>query len=86
MKPFDRWNKVKQRLERKNIDNSFHFYEREVWWCSLGVNVGVEVDGKNHQFERPVLVSYKKIQRTYDMDFATYIKTANRKVLSSNCT
>jgi len=27
-----------------------------VWWCSVGVNVGVETDGKHDTFERPVLL------------------------------
>jgi hypothetical protein len=25
----------------------FFGHLREVWWCSLGVNVGAETDGKN---------------------------------------
>ena len=31
-------------------------YPREVWWCAVGVNIGVEIDGKHDNFERPVLV------------------------------
>ncbi|OGG60369.1 hypothetical protein A3C86_00185 [Candidatus Kaiserbacteria bacterium RIFCSPHIGHO2_02_FULL_49_16] len=27
-----------------------------MWWCALGVNIGAEIDGKNDNFERPVLV------------------------------
>ena len=38
------------------------FKEREVWWCSLGVNVGDEQDGKGSSFTRPVLV-LKKFNR-----------------------
>ena len=30
--------------------------KREIWWCSLGVNIGAETCGKNELFERPVLV------------------------------
>jgi mRNA interferase MazF len=33
--------------------------EREVWWCTLGVNVGSEQDGSPELFERPVLVIRK---------------------------
>ena len=33
--------------------------EGEVWWCAVGENVGVEINGKHAQFSRPVLV-YKK--------------------------
>jgi mRNA interferase MazF len=58
-KPFDRWNSRKKRIESKAIDPSLYFHEREVWWCSIGVNVGVETDGKNEHFERPVLIVKK---------------------------
>ena len=37
----------------------FFFHEKEVWWSALGVNIGVEMDGKNENFERPVLVLRK---------------------------
>ena len=35
------------------------FNHREIWWCSVGVNVGVEQDGKNQLYERPVLIIRK---------------------------
>jgi mRNA interferase MazF len=38
------------------------FYEQEIWWCSLGVNIGSEIDGKNDFFERPVLIVRKITQ------------------------
>lgn len=53
-KEFDAWN-----LQKKNLGGSVkraYAHPREVWWCVLGVNVGAEVDGKNENFERPVLV------------------------------
>lgn len=37
----------------------FYFYEREVWWASLGENVGSETNGKNFHFERPVIIVKK---------------------------
>jgi len=39
-----------------------YFYEKEVWWCSLGINIGSEQDGKHSSFERPVLI-LKKINK-----------------------
>lgn len=58
MKNFDEWNK-----EKKNLENIGHdtlvFHEREIWWCSIGVNLGDEQDGKNELFERPVLILKK---------------------------
>jgi mRNA interferase MazF len=35
------------------------FKEGEIWWCSVGVNIGSETDGKNDKFNRPVLVIKK---------------------------
>lgn len=58
-KDFDSWNNQKKRLDRHVRSYSLFFHEREVWWCSLGLNVGVEADGKNEYFERPVLIIRK---------------------------
>ena len=30
--------------------------QRELWWCSLGVNVGFEQDGSGTEDSRPVLI------------------------------
>lgn len=56
-KDFDGWNQQKKLVHEKEFTNYVH--EREVWWCSIGVNVGVEEDGKNAHFERPVLIVRK---------------------------
>lgn len=56
-KNFTQWHKIKTQIEHDHVSPLFH--EREIWWCSLGVNVGVEEDGKNERFERPVLVLRK---------------------------
>ena len=53
-KDFNAWNIEKQYVN--GTEKTFYFLEREVWWCALGVNIGVEIDGKNGKFERPVLV------------------------------
>jgi predicted GNAT family N-acyltransferase/mRNA-degrading endonuclease toxin of MazEF toxin-antitoxin module len=54
LKDFDRWNAKKKELEK--TDKILYYYEREIWWCSLGVNIGYEEDGKNDKFERPILI------------------------------
>lgn len=56
-KNFDRWNENKKKHDRNDI--SIYFYEREIWWCAIGANVGFEQDGKGEQFARPVLVIRK---------------------------
>lgn len=35
------------------------FNEGEIWWCSIGMNIGVEIYGKGGRFTRPVLI-FKK--------------------------
>ena len=53
-KNFDRWNRLKKFIDAKN--KKIYVHPREIWWCSLGVNIGVEADGKDNDFERPVLI------------------------------
>jgi mRNA interferase MazF len=63
-KDFDLWA-----TQKKKADALFQrpmFKENEVWWCSLGVNVGDEQDGKGDSFTRPVLV-LKKFNRNIFM-------------------
>lgn len=38
MKDFDSWNIKKQELDQKG--EFFHPKPGEVWWCSVGMNVG----------------------------------------------
>src|SRR3989344_2648789 len=56
-KDFDGWNTIKKEVNESIFADYIH--EREVWWCSLGINIGFEEDGKNASFERPVLILKK---------------------------
>ena len=56
-KDFDRWNDRKKEVDRSTFADFVN--EREVWWCTLGINVGSEQDGSPEFFERPVLVIRK---------------------------
>jgi len=58
-KDFDNWNLKKKNLNAVVREDILNFHEREIWWCALGINIGVEMDGKNDDFERPVLVIKK---------------------------
>lgn len=51
---FVAWTKLKIKIHFEV--NKFYPRERQVWWVSMGQNVGVEINGKNNNFERPVLV------------------------------
>ncbi len=55
-KEFDKWNEKKKKTDRCTTGGNLYVSLREVWWCSVGVNVGSEIDGKNENFERPILV------------------------------
>ena len=57
IKDFDKWNQKKKEIDDNNVEKIFH--EREIWWCSLGLNIGEEQDGKNDNFERPILILRK---------------------------
>ena len=61
VKNFDKWIEKKKEINNK-VTASTQFNERDIWWTSIGVNVGFEEDGKNDIFIRPVLV-VKKFNR-----------------------
>jgi mRNA interferase MazF len=62
-KDFEGWHGLKQQLDTRRKSPIFH--EREIWWCSVGVNVGFEVYGKGKVFTRPVLIVKKFSPSTF---------------------
>lgn len=55
VKDFPTWHRLKTKLDAS--EPSLQGYkERDVWWLSMGHNVGIEEDGKGIHFARPVLV------------------------------
>ena len=58
IKKFQAWIELKQELHEKNHKPPY-FKEREIWWCSLGENIGSEMNGKKQYFRRPMLVIRK---------------------------
>src|SRR3989344_5010796 len=59
-KDFKKWGDKKTGIHNDNVRPFFH--EREIWWCSLGENVGFEQDGKGIKFARPVVI-FKKFNK-----------------------
>jgi hypothetical protein len=49
MKKFLEWIKLKEKLHNINYNPPF-FKEGEVWWCAVGENVSVEINGKGGGF------------------------------------
>jgi mRNA interferase MazF len=76
MKKFDDWNSIKKELDikKKNITPK----EREVYWASIGENIGFEQNGKGDIFSRPVLI-LKRFSRNmfYGIPLSTKIKDGN---------
>jgi mRNA interferase MazF len=35
------------------------FYQAEIWWVNLGLNIGYEMNGKGDEYMRPVII-FKK--------------------------
>jgi mRNA interferase MazF len=56
-KDFDEWNKVKKKVEY--IPNRKTVKLGEIYWCKLGLNIGVEQNGREDTFERPVIIIKK---------------------------
>lgn len=59
-KRFDEWNLEKKRLH--DFGRLPDVKSGEIWWCAVGENVGVEINGKGRAFMRPVLI-YKKLSK-----------------------
>ena len=63
MKNFDNWNIKKKILDKNDVDDlKIFFNNRQIWWCAVGNNIGLEQNGKGENFERPVLI-FKKFNK-----------------------
>ncbi|HEY4508470.1 MAG TPA: type II toxin-antitoxin system PemK/MazF family toxin [Candidatus Paceibacterota bacterium] len=58
VKRFLEWIGLKEKLHSVTAPPPL-FREGEIWWCSIGENVGSEINGKSKLFSRPVLVFRK---------------------------
>jgi mRNA interferase MazF len=89
-KDFSEWHHLKTVLQ--TTDAPLFFSEREVWFASIGANIGDEEDGRGVHFWRPVVIFQKfnptlfwgipltSTQRTgpyyYQFNFSGYNATA----------
>jgi mRNA interferase MazF len=60
---YDQWNSVKKKIAFSNHKPP-HFKESDIWWISIGYNIGNEIYGKGINFVRPILV-IKKFNRNF---------------------
>ncbi len=61
-KRFPDWMGIKKNLHEK-LTVPPKVNEGDVWWASIGENIGSEINGKNQNFTRPVII-LKKLSRT----------------------
>jgi len=61
MNIYDKWNSLKKQLNEK--DKIIKFSQGNIYFMSIGINIGHETYGKDSLFLRPVLV-YKKLSKT----------------------
>jgi len=76
-KDFDTWIVKKKGLHYRSVVPPL-FKERDIWWVSVGVNVGFEEDGKDSNYVRPVLI-VKKFNREIFLGVPMSTKLKNNK-------
>lgn len=63
IKQFIKWIGLKEKLHEKNVKPPF-VSEGDMWWVSLGENVGSEINGKSDLFTRPGVI-FKKLSHGF---------------------
>ncbi len=56
---FNDWNIKKQEIHFSGRTEKMYFKAGQIWWCSVGQNVGSETFGKGNDFRRPILILKK---------------------------
>src|ERR1700694_684912 len=63
LKRFAEWFELKGNLHGRHQSPPL-VSERDIWWASVGENVGSEINGKSALFSRPVII-YKKLSHGF---------------------
>lgn len=58
------WSSTKEKINNVKERVSF-FNEKDVWFASVGLNIGFEQDGKGEEYLRPVIVLKKFNNETF---------------------
>lgn len=56
-KDYSQWHTLKSTIH--NVKERPHFHEREIWFSSLGANIGFEQDGRGIDYLRPLIIIRK---------------------------
>lgn len=73
IKRFLAWIGLKEKLHAIIHEAPF-VSEGEIWWASIGENVGAEINGKSDYFSRPVII-LKKLAHGFYFVIPTTTKT-----------
>ncbi len=79
MKNFKNWHNLKTEIDHNKPRPPF-FYEREIWFCTLGLNIGHEQDGTGKDSLRPIIIM-KKLSN--DMCLAIPLTTKDKNHIYS---
>ena len=63
IKRFLEWMCLKEKVHGGN-HKAPHVSEGDIWWISIGENVGSEINGKSALFSRPAVI-YKKLSHGF---------------------
>lgn len=55
-KDYKKWLELKSKINDIKLPESFHVDIGEIWWCSFGENIDIEIDGKGLDYSRPALI------------------------------
>lgn len=75
-KDFTEW--FRKKVEIENDANAPMFHAREIWWCFMGKNIGVEIDGKGPLSLRPVF-----IWRKFNKNIAQVLPSTSNDMLAN---
>ncbi len=75
MKNFIQWFALKPKLD-SSIHRAPFVSEGDIWWASIGENVGSEIGGKSELLSRPVII-YKKLAHGFYFVIPTSTKEKN---------
>lgn len=64
MKKFFEWILLKEKLDSTTSTAPF-VSEGDIWWISLGENIGQEMGGRNEFFSRPAIIFKKLAKNLY---------------------
>jgi hypothetical protein len=75
-KDFSEWHRLKTLLQE--TEAQLFFSEREVWFASIGANLGDEEDGRGPRFWRPIVI-FKKFTPTlfWGMPLTSTLRTGS---------